>query len=211
VHALIWGNGYAFIDRTGSGDALGLYPLMPDRTKPLRDKGNLYFVTETKRPDGSPWLRPIPQVDVLHVQGLSTDGLKGCDLVAQARNSWALGLAAQKFASRFFASGGRTGGVLEVPINTTVEYQDALERGFRNVYEKDNGWFKTVVLRDGAKFHSAAFNPDESQMTETRNEQALEVCRWFNLPPSKLGIPGSVSYNSQSESNQAYLDSTLDP
>lgn len=211
VHALIWGNGYAFIDRDGRGDALGLYPLLPDRTKPQRIGGELYFVTETKRRDGSPWLRPIPQVDVFHLQGVSVDGMRGCDLVDQARDSWALGLAAQKFASRFFKSGGRAGGVLEVPINTTAEYQDNLEKGFRNLYESDNGWFKTVVLRDGAKFHGAAFNAGESQMTETREEQALEVCRWFNLPPSKLGIPGSVSYNSQSESNQAYLDSTLDP
>ena len=49
-HALIWGNGYLWIDRNGRGDPIGLYNLLPDRTGPEVVKGELLYVTETTKP-----------------------------------------------------------------------------------------------------------------------------------------------------------------
>ena len=209
VHALLWNNGYAFIDRNGRGEPMGLYNLLPDRTAPERKGGVLYFVTEVTRPDGGTYLKAIPSSDVLHIRGPSIDAMKGRELIDAAKDSWGLTLSAQGFASRFFKHGVRAGGILEIPLGVQKPASDKIVEGFTKYHEGEENWFKTVILRDGAKFHQTSIPPNEGQMNETREQQVREVCRWFNVPPSRLGLADSVSYNSKSEDNQNYLDNAL--
>ena len=58
--ALLWNNGYAWIDRNGRGEVLGLYNLLPDRTTPVRIAGQRYYMTEVAGrkeylPDAASW------------------------------------------------------------------------------------------------------------------------------------------------------------
>lgn len=206
VHLLLWNRAYAFIDRNGAGRPLELIPLLPDRTAPVRRKGKLYYVTEV---DGR--LEPFPAYDVLAFGGIALEGLEPCDLVEKARHAFALGLAAERFQSRFFKNGAITAGILEVPAGMTKTAADKLEEGFRKQHTSDANWFKTIVLRDGAKFHSTTIPPEAAQMIETRREQVKDVARWYNLPPHKLGDDSRTSYNSLELENQSYLDSGLSP
>lgn len=204
VHALLWGNGYAWIERDAVGEPVGLVNLLPDRTAPERINGDLYYVTEA---NGK--LHVMLPSNVLHIEGLGYEGGVGINLVQTARDSFALGLAQQKFASKFFRNGARVGGILELPQAMQKAARDTIEDGFRKTYEGGDNPFKTVILRDGAKFHAAQTSPRDSQLTDATEGQVRQVARWFNLQPSKLGLSDSVSYNSKAEDNQAYLDSTL--
>ncbi len=210
IHALVWGNGYSFIDRDGAGRPLQMLHLLPDRTYAQRIQGKLWYVTETTREDGSPWLKALYPEDVFHLKGLSIDGIKGMDVIHTARHTLGLMSALNKFASRFFKQGARAGGVLEIPNTVLPNIADKMEEGFRNSTGEEN-WFRTAILRDGAKFHTNQISPNEGQMLESRQEQIREVARIFNLRPSRLGLDDSVSYNSKAEDNRDYLDTTLSP
>jgi HK97 family phage portal protein len=203
VHALLWGNGYVFIVRDDMGEPVELLHLLPDRTNMERHGGELWCITEA---DGR--LEAIRAEDVIHLEGLSVECLEGRDMLDAARNSWALGLAQEKFSSLFFKHGGRVGGILEVPPMTKAG-SDRIEEGFRKSYEGADNPFRTVILRDNAKFHQAQTSPRDSQLVEGSEAQVRQTARWFNLSPSKLGLSDSVSYNSKTEDNQDYLDATL--
>jgi len=205
THVLIWNNAYALIDYK-NGRPVGLLPLLPDRTLPqIQDDGSIVFITEI---GGE--LHGFAASQVLHLEGISIYGDADCELVYKARNSFALGLAAEKFASRFFKNGARIGGVLEVPAGMTKPAADNLETGFRKTYEGVGNSFKTVILREGAKFHTGQFTPEQSQLVAARQEQVREVARWYNLPPHKLGdTQAATSYNSLEQENRSYLDSCL--
>lgn len=212
AHALLWGNGYAYIARNGRTDPAELINLLPDRTAPERlPNGDLVYVTETVRPDGSPWLKPIPADDVFHLKGIALDPLMGLEMVKTARDAIGLSLAAAGFASKFFKNGVRAGGILEVPMAMGQPAAQKLEKQFSEQYSGEQNWFKTIVLREGAKFHALTIPPSEGQMTETRDAQAREIAQLLNIPPSRLGIQSSGGYNSQMEDNQRYLDSCLSP
>lgn len=211
VHALIWGESFAFIDRAVNGKPLQLLNLLPDRTTPIRRRGRLAYITETQRPDGTPWLRTLDPSDVLHFRGISIDGVRGCRLIDHARNVFGHAIAVRKFGSKFFRNGLRAGGILEIPASMKPKTGDKVEEGFRKGYTGEDNWFRTVILRDGAKFNSLTVPPNEGQMLETSQEDVREICRYFNLSPSRMGLSDSVSYNSKSEDNQNYLDSTLSP
>lgn len=208
LHACLWGNGYAFIERQGGssrGKMQALLNLLPDRTKTMRhDDGTQYYVTEV---DGQ--LEPMRADEVVHIKGLSLDTSKGLDLVEKARNSWGLALAAEGFESKFFKNGTQAGGVLEIPATFSEKAKQVLEQGFTNKTAGKDNWFKTVILRDGAKFHQTTIDAQKSQTHELREDQVRDVARFFNMPPSKLGIADSVSYNSFEQSQIAYRTSCL--
>lgn len=208
VHALIWNNAYIYIDRLKDGTPVGLYNMLPDRTAPEMHDGELYYVTETSRRNGDAWLRPIPAANVIHIKGISFDGVVALETVEHAKHSWATALAHQKFEAKFFKNGIRAGGVLELPATMGKPVQDKLEDGFKKQVGEDK-WFTTVILRDGAKFHQQTIDPRAAQMSELANDKVRDVARWFNLAPSRLGVTDSTSYNSKSEDKQSYLDSTL--
>lgn len=208
--ALVYNNAYAWIDRDPRTQRpRQLLPLLPDRTAPDRlSDGTLVYVSEIDRR-----LETFAQSDVFHLRGLMlTDALGASpNFLWYARDAIALSLAAQEFESRFFKNGMRTSGVLEIPAQTSGPARENLERSFREQYESKDNWFKTLVLREGAKFHSFNQNTHDSEAPKLREDQIREIARLYKLPPSKLGLSDSVSYNSKSEDNQAYHDTTLSP
>lgn len=209
VHALLWGNGYAYIVRDGTGSPAELLNLLPDRTTLERTRsGRAFYVTEVSTDDG-PKLQPLLPEDVLHIEGLNFTNGPAATVFRMARNSIALGLAQENFQSKFFKNGGRIGGILELPAGMPKPARDTAEDGFRKVYEQGDNPFKTVILRDNAKFHAGQMSPEQSQMVEANEAQTRTIGYWLKLLPSKYGLTNSFSYNSKSEDNQHYLDTTL--
>ena len=208
VHALLWGNGYAFIQRRNRvGEPVAMVNLLPDRTHAKRlPNGKLYYVTEV---DGQ--LEPLLREEVLHVKGLSLESGAGCDLVEKARNAWGLALAAEQFGSKYFANGAQAGGVLEIPVTFSEQAKAKLEEGWSRKYAGRENWFKTVVLRDGAKFHNVTIDPHQSEMSQLREDEVRDVARHFNMPGAKLGLSDSVSYNSVEQAQLQYIADTLNP
>lgn len=210
VHATLWNNGYGYISQGTKG--IELYNLLPDRTAPEwvkyadatgAQRSVLVYLTEA---DGQ--LKTIMPSQVLHVRGLSIDGCAGYDMLKAARDLWGLALAAQNFESKFFKNGARKGGILELPVMSKPA-RDTAEEGFRKSYEEGDNPFKTVILREGAKFHDGQVNPREAQLVEQDDRGKRDVASYFNIPPSKLGIRDSVSYNSFEQDNLSYLHGCL--
>lgn len=205
THALIWSNAYALIERDALGNPVALLPLLPDRTAPARTRdGVLYYTSEI---DGD--LHGFAASNILHIEQISITGESDCQMIYKAREAFALALAAEQFASKYFRNGGRIGGILEVPQGMTKQGADNLESGFRKTYDQLDAAFKSVILRDGAKFHQGQFTPEQTQMLGARQEQVKEVARWFNIPPHKLGDDSKASYNSLEQENRAYLNGCL--
>lgn len=201
--ACLYPGGYAWISgaTSPSGSPRELLPLLPDRTY-YSDRRGVYL----SEIDGQ--LEAFLPEEILHVRGLSTS-LGVCDPVDSFRNSIALGLAAEKFASRFFKHGTKAGGILELPLGISKKAADNVEEGFRRSNEGRDNWFKTVILRDGAKFHQTMIAARDAQTSELREDQVRDVARFYKMPPSRLGLSDSVSYNSKTEDNQSYLDTCL--
>lgn len=208
VHLLLWNNSYSYKAR-GAGGRIELYNLLPDRTAPewvtLEDgRTVLVYVTEV---GGK--LETLSPSQVLHLRGISIDGMAGCDLVKHARDAWGLALGAQGFQSKFFKNGARMGGTLELPATLQKGAMDKVEEGFRQTYEGGDNPFKTIVAREGVKFHAGQFSPEQALVTDVTEQGKRDVASYYNLPPSKLGIRDSMSYNSFEQDNLSYLHGCL--
>lgn len=190
AHALLWGNGYLEIERNRGGQATGLYPLLPDRTRPVRQDGRHFFRTTI---DGRQF--EIDQDDVIHIMDQSHDGYVGLSQIAHARQSVGWGLAMEEFGSKFFANDAKSGGFLMHPGRLSPTAKDNV-RGGKKAGEAspanpaadlerqgglDNA-HRIKVLEEGMKWIQTTIPPEDAQFLGSREFQIADICRIYDVP-----------------------------
>jgi HK97 family phage portal protein len=217
AHALLDGNGMAYIARDGSGRPTELIPLLPGRASPIRVNGELWYytmissITGETAPAENVTVRYLDASSVLHIRGLGFNGLTGYPLYQYARNSMGLGLAAQQYASTFFSNGAAPSVVFEHPGKMSDKAKLGLSEAWKSRHEGLGKQHRTAILEEGMKLHAFGVDPDKSQLLELRQHQIREMANWLGLPPHKLGDTTRTAYASLEQENQAYLDDALDP
>lgn len=216
AHALLDGNGYAYIVRDLDARPIELLPLDPGRTWPVRANGVLWYVFETdypvpgRRRNAKNMVR-IPSADMLHIKGLGFDGLCGYGVVSILKEPIGGAIASRDYGGRYFRNDGRPGLVLEVPpgmkpeaIKNLRESWDKLHTGVENAH-------RVAILRDGVKMvPRGGATAKDSQLLENREFDTREIANVLGVPPHKLGDPSKTAYNSLESENQGYQDDTLD-
>lgn len=206
-HALIWGNGFAEIERDAAGRPIKLWLLRPDMVVVTRNNfGEVVYVY------GLPAQKPVhlPASDMLHLRGPGTDGILGQSIVALARDSIGLGMAAERFGSLFFGNGARPSGVLEHPGRLSDDARSRLRGDYERIHSGIDNSHRICILEEGMKWTTTAIPPEDAQFLQTRRFQIEEIARWFNIPLSKLRVTGA-NYASLEQENQAFLAETLRP
>lgn len=204
LSALLWGNAYAWIDRSNRGEVLGLYQLLPDRTWLERTGGVLYCMTQTRR-----GTRSFLASDCLCLEGLSIDGLSGAHVVKMFRQDFSTALAAKQFEARFFKNNMSAGGILQVKAGTNPAKVKKTKEEIEKRYSGSDAAFKTLVIRDQMQWISTQVDPQKAQLPILKEDQVREVARMYNLPPSRLGLKDSQSYNSGETDKANYYDGAL--
>lgn len=202
-HICGWGNGYAEIQRTGMGTAVGLWPLLPDRTAPERVAGALRYKSTVGTIGGARDTRAanvdLPADDVLHVPALGFNGLVGQSPITEMREALGMAAAMEKFGGEFFKNDAKSGGFILHPAqlsgkakrNIVESVTDQRKRGdplaeARNNRETgdadENEHHRIKVLEEGMKFVPTTISPEDSQFLASREFQIGEIARMFRVP-----------------------------
>lgn len=207
THALVTKGGFAEIERDNAGRPVALWPLEPHRVQPFHDT-SLPGSPLRYRIDGD---TVLDARNVIHLRGLSWDGVCGMEMVHVAREAIGLALASQQFASAFFGNGTRFGGVLSSDEDLTEEQAEEIQSRIEKLHQRADKAFRLLVLGAGFKFTESGVKPNEAQMREIRDQQVEEVARFYNMPLHKLKLsrPGAVSYASVEMADLDYYKGTL--
>jgi HK97 family phage portal protein len=205
-HALAWGNGYAEIERSGSGQPIALWLLPPDRTCVERDEdGNLWYVVYSQT--GVPY--PLPARDVFHLKGLGFDGVVGYSVVRLAAQSLGLSMAQETNAASFFGNSSRPAGVLEMPGQLTEPARETTRREWERIHQGPAKANRIAVLDQGMKFSPMTMPNNESQLLESRKLSVTEMSRWLIVPPHKLGDLEYATFSNIEEQNIDFVINSL--
>jgi len=150
--------------------------------------------------------------DVLHIKGMSLDGLRGMSPVTQCRFALGLSSSLQQSAKVYTEQGSKPTGVLTVPNGN----QEALERISEAWGARHGGverMHKVAVISGDIQFTPVAFSADDSQFLQQRELSAREVARVFRVPAWALDAPtgDSLTYSNVSEQNRALATHSLRP
>jgi len=211
VSLLTWGNFYGYQMRDNSGRVSAIYPLRPDRmTVTLAEAGLLLYTYKPIDPEQPE--QTFISYEILHIKGLSTDGLVGRSPLYDFREKLGEIAAAEKFTQSFYGNGMKRSAVLRHPARLSGDASTRLEESVKRQAGADNA-FGVLVLEEGMDFSELSFAPEDAQLLESRRFSVEDACRIFNLPPYKLRIneAGTVSYASVDAQHIDYLISSLTP
>jgi len=180
--ALLWGNGYAEIQRTGSGSVFSLSPIHPSRVKVVRDKAGVLGY-EVRNDEGG--FDDIPAYNMLHLPGLGA-GVVGYSMLKLGKEAIGCAIAAERFAATFFGNGSRLSGVLQHPQTLGVVAAKTLRDSWTEMHSGTENSHKVAILEEGMTFNPNSVAPEEAQMLETRIMGVQEACRLFRVPPHKV-------------------------
>jgi HK97 family phage portal protein len=206
----IGGNAYAFIVRDPETQVpLRLRPLDARLMYPFRDPDDVlkyaYMVGGTN---------PViaGAMEILHVRYWTWDGVVGMSPLHYARDTFGLGLGANRWQSVFFKNGSSIRLLLEHPGKLKDDaVMNRLKQSFNEIYSGVDNAHKTAVLEEGMTAKPLQVNAKDAQLVELLQMNMKQIANIYGIPPHKLGDSSNVSYSSLEQENQAYLDSALDP
>ncbi len=214
AHLLTWGNSYTQIVWNKSGSkVIELRVLGPDVTKPVRgrDRGIGYEVYQRGT---AQLLDTLAPEDVLHVPGLSFDGLVGYSPIRVARSAIRSGMAQDKEAEKFITGGIRPPGVIQYPAGQKFrDEQDAIQ--FRDRFLRIHGGpdsaRQAMILENGATWQQIGIDPKSAQLLDSRKYSRKEICGLYRVPPHLVGdVDSSTSWGTGiAEQTQGFVDFCL--
>lgn len=146
--------------------------------------------------------------DVLHIAGLSFDGLVRYAPIALAKNSIGMAIATENYGAAFFSNGATPGGVLEHP--GTLNSSEKIRQTWESIY-RGQGAHRIAVLEDGLKFHTVGIPPEQAQFLETRRFQLNEIARIFRVPPHMIGDLEKSSFSNIEQQSLEFLMYSVEP
>ena len=176
------GNGYAAIRRDRGGRVAEIWPLMSDQVNVRRDRdGELVYSITLKDGRREVWQRD----EMLHIPGLSFDGVLGKSNLAAARDVIGTGLAVQDYGATFFKQGGRPPGVVETQLAKILDdNRKNLEESWLS--GRGDNWHKVAFLPKGMKYTQVGIPPNDAQWLESRKFTVTEIARMLGVPPHLL-------------------------
>jgi HK97 family phage portal protein len=151
--------------------------------------------------------------DILHIKGMSIDGLRGLSPVAQCRVALGLSSSLQVAAKAFTEHGSRPSGILTVPAQASHEVVRDLSLIWHTEHGGADRMGRVPVVSGDVTFTPIAFSADDSQFLQQRELSAREVARIFRCPAWAIDAPtgDSLTYANVAEQNRALIDHSLRP
>lgn len=207
-HLCLRGNFYAFKNRLSNGKLAELIPLHPDRVtvKQNRDWSLTYTYTQ---PDG----RQVTysQEQVMHIRGLTLDGVEGVSPMRYLREAIGLALATEKHGGVMFKNGTRLSGYLKHPMTLGPEVAKRLRENWTEQYAGLDNSMKTPVLEEGMDFVKLGMTSEDAQFLETRKFQRVEICGIFRVPPHMVGDLERATFSNIEHQALEFVTHTLTP
>jgi len=220
-HVLAWGNGYAEKEygrgRIGKSVIKALWPITPNRVTPKRNKGEIknlpynaiYYhinMAGTNLPNVD-----LPKEKILHIPGLSFNGLIGYSVIAAAREAIGLGKSLEEFGAEYFGQGIHP----SIVATHTGPIKDvkAVREAINDVYVGMGKHHRAMILEEISKIEKLGIPNDEAQFLETRKFTNIDIgTRIYRLPPQMYGEYDKAStYKSAEQFSLDYVVKTLRP
>lgn len=202
-HKFQFGESFSPIKRkNGRPVSYGIW--IPNQVEHKIIDGRLYWInTKTKE--------VVSDEDMVHEMDYTEDGIRGTSRLKLAKQSIDLAQYGAKMAATLYKNQMWQPGYLSFKNDFTSEQADMISKTWGSKGgEQDN--YELPVLDNGGEFKQFGMSLQSAEYTATMKDAALQICRFFGMPPSKVGImEGNVSYNSLEQENIGYVQDTLLP
>jgi HK97 family phage portal protein len=184
---LVRGNAYGLIvDRAGAG----LLPAQVELLDPNRVGVTVPNGAVEYRVDG----QEVDPASIWHVKAFTAPGqVLGLSPITHARQAIGLGIAAERYAAKFFGESAIPSGVLTTDRDINDQRAAELQTRWRTRHQGNRD---IAVLGGGARFQAITISPEEAQFLESSRANVATIARYFGVQPELIGgeSGGSLTY-----------------
>ena len=180
---MLTGNWYAYVSRAPDGSPVALTRLKPGSVKIVeyfdRASGMTVFFDATL-PDAT--AGRFPGREILHVRGLSRDGVVGLNPMAYMRDAFGNAIATGQHAGKYFGDGAKP----KVVLTTTQKVDPMTRQAIKADWKATHGGLDgdaVAVMDNDLKPTFLSHDNQESQFVETRQFEVGELARIWGVPP----------------------------
>lgn len=204
VSCALWGNGYARIFRDRNYRPIRLQLIHPAKVEPTLspaeelfyrlDSGELIFCD-----------------DMIHLRGLSTNGIKGKSPIAVHRDNLSLTMAAQLYGEKFFNQGGNMSGVFKYPSTLKPEAYQRLKKDLMAQSVGLHNAHIPLLLEGGMTYERISIPPEDAQFIATRKFQKTEIATIYGVPPHMIADLDRATNNNIEHQGMEFVTYCLMP
>ena len=211
------GNAIAIILRDRLGKPKGLWPVHPGSVSLYEaDGGELFYATSRRTRLEAAVLRDVPIMvpyrDVMHVRGLTFDGIVGLSPLAQLREAIGISLAGETLSGALLANGAQPTGVLKHPGRLGEEAGKRLRESWTGRYGGPGNAGTTAILEEDMSYQQLGMSSVDLQFIEQRRLSVEEIASGFRVPLFMLPHADKAAGNNRQEAaRRTYYDQTLMP
>lgn len=210
-----------FWDLAGSGNSF--WRVFAGRLGPVSRLERLdpAYMTVERLPDGGRRYRyqepgkpviVLLEDEVWHIRDMPlVDGLVGMSRIDVGREAIGAAIGAQRYSAQFF----RNDATPPFAIMMKEPFADASSR--RNFLNAISTWWggsnrhKPGVLENAENIVKMGHTNEESQLLETRKEQAYDIARIWRMPPHKVGLMDKATFSNIEQQSLEFVIDTLRP
>ena len=207
------GNFYAYIERNNGGLPTQIIPIQCDDVKVYvsPDGREVYYEIDQNETIPYPVSGKVSSDNMIHIKGLSTDGVMGKSPIQSAAESLGISLAIEKFAGSFFKNGASVGGILKHPGTLKPETAKRLRASWNETYSGSINAGKTAILEEGMEFFPRQIPNNQAQFLETRQYQISDICRIFRVPNHLVNDLSNATYSNIEAQQIDFVVHTITP
>lgn len=207
INLLTWGNAYVLKTRGPAGRLVALDPLNPALVTVYRTyDGDLRYLYADQRGQVE-----YTDKEIWHLRGFSEDGLIGLSPLAVGWRSIQGARNLSKASSELYGKSLKPDAVLSTKEILTPDQRTQMKGKLMGSLFGGEG--HRMMLLEATDYKQLTINPKDAQMVEQTNASVEDLCRWYGVPPSKIGHGTAVSNwgTGREQQNLGFLQEVLGP
>jgi HK97 family phage portal protein len=192
VNLCTGGNSVCEKQFNSKGELVGLYPYKHSSVSISRNPQtrNLEYTIS-----GSGESRTLQRSQVLHLPGLSFDGVNGLSPIRYAAQAISLGLSYETYNSKFYNNAALPSGVFVSKGALSDIAFARLKEDLKDNYTKLRNAGKPMLLEEGLEWKQMTINPVDAQLLESKYFQIEDIARIYRVPQHLINKLDRSTFN----------------
>lgn len=172
--------------------------------------GNLWYVVSGTL-NGRTVIERLPPTEILHLKGLSLDGVLGMDMTQLHQATLATGIARQQYTESVLGKGARPSIAIKTDEDLDAEEVAAMEENVMNRIGGTENAGRPLILDSGQDVQYLQWSPLEAALDALARLNVEDVVRLTKVPRDFLGLETNGTLGAVVQRSQDMLTHCLGP
>ena len=180
AYVCLRGNFYAYKLVIPGRPIQELIPILPSAVNNVEQNDDYTLTYTIQLKNGE--TRKYSQDKIMHIRGLTLNGYLGMNPIEHARETLGLGMASEKFLSRYFGKGMRPGAIIEHPSTLSAPAHKNMRTALTEKYAGIDNSQELMLIDEGMKIQFPSIKLVDAQYLELMKMNEAQICGMFRVP-----------------------------